>query len=151
GEPSSEPASLVLPLLYESFRASELLQDRCVARLSRSSLREQQDLSYCTLEFFNTAGRKVAELKNLVGKTVRDPGQIDARRAQGGASAAPLGASGHQVAPRGESGQCASEDLEWFLRALLGQWLGEPAERIDPTVGYYELGINSAGLLELVQ
>ncbi len=72
--------SLALPLFYESFRASELLQSRCVTRIQRTSLRQTQELSYCTLEFFNDAGCKVAELKNFASKLIRDPSLIDPGR-----------------------------------------------------------------------
>ena len=123
GGQSSEAVPLVLPLVYESFRASELLQERCVARLARNSMRRQQDLSYCTLEFFNTAGRKMAELKNLVGKAVRDPRQIGLKRAQAVRPAA--GCQGASSGRISEASSAASRSrgtaTEMFLRGLLAR------------------------------
>ncbi|WP_394849111.1 SDR family NAD(P)-dependent oxidoreductase [Pendulispora brunnea] len=121
---------LALPLVYESFRARELLQEHCVARIRRSSIREVQELRQCTLEFFDAAGRKVAELKNVTSKAIRDPGLIDGRRAQ------PAVAD-------------ARPTVETFLRELLASRLRRPVQQIDRTARFYELGLQSSELLEL--
>ncbi|WP_394849116.1 SDR family NAD(P)-dependent oxidoreductase [Pendulispora brunnea] len=135
---------LALPLFYESFRASELLQKKCVARIRRTSARRVRELRYYTLEFFDEAGRNVAELKNLAGKLVRDPASIThATRERPAAAAVPL-----QVEAATDAQAPA---IETFLRTLIANKLGRPVEQIGRTAGYYEMGIDSAGLLELVQ
>ncbi|MCY9410786.1 polyketide synthase dehydratase domain-containing protein, partial [Bacillus inaquosorum] len=67
-----EEQRLYLPLFYESFSASALLQTHCMTRIKRSSVRQEKELIYVTLEFFNASGEKVAELKNFTSKLVRE-------------------------------------------------------------------------------
>jgi len=138
---------LSLPLFYESFRACELLQRRCTTRIQRALLNRTQELSYCTLEFFNAAGQKVAELKNFAGKLIRDPALLDPSRT----SSMPVKRLSTAEQKQARSVRPAQPDIELFLRQLLADKLQQPLDYIDPTVGYYELGIQSAGLLELVQ
>jgi acyl transferase domain-containing protein/acyl carrier protein len=153
-EPAGEQ-QLALPLFYESFHACELMQAGCITRIRRASVRRVQELNYFTMEFFNDAGRKVAELRNFAGKLVRDPGLIDPARA--GSSPPPQIASVPAAAPAAApaatsaASTVVSTGAERFLRELLAAKLGRSAEEIDPAAGYYELGINSASLLELVQ
>lgn len=226
GARGAKQASLVLPLLYESFRASELLQEQSVARIALDTMRRQHDLSYCTLEFFNSDGRKVAELKNLIGKALSAPEQLlasheepatggkpngtraataaagdsttpdspspapdSSRPARGiagflrrvkGLSRKPVRAargtdsqqeaaakdasadserappprpSGHPVAPPSGAVDAGSlpDRLGPFVRGLLAERLGVPAEQIDPVEAFHDLGVNSAGMLEFVQ
>ena len=62
---------LYLPLFYESFCASAPVQTHCYTRVQRASVRLEKELIYLTLEFFDAAGQKVAELKNFASKLVR--------------------------------------------------------------------------------
>ncbi|GER89940.1 hypothetical protein KDW_41020 [Dictyobacter vulcani] len=57
---------LYLPLFYESFCASALLQTHCFTRIQRASVRLEKELIYLTLEFFDDAGpqsRRIEELR----------------------------------------------------------------------------------------
>ena len=62
---------LFLPIVYESFGASALLQRRCVARVRYASIERKGEVTHLTIEFFDEAGTKIAELKRLAGKRVR--------------------------------------------------------------------------------
>ncbi len=120
---------LSLPLFYESFKATGLLQESCFVRIKSSSLREKKELSYLSMEFFDTTGRKVAELLNFAGKAVKEPGQLG------------------QV----ETERPRAAEVETFLRQLLAERMRIPAEKINTQVGYYEMGLDSTGLLGLVE
>lgn len=50
--------TMYLPLYYESFSASERLQKGCTARILSSSVRQKKELTYMTIEYFNSAGQK---------------------------------------------------------------------------------------------
>ncbi|KIH86006.1 SDR family NAD(P)-dependent oxidoreductase [Pseudomonas batumici] len=143
-EPDRE-RQLALPIFYESFRAAELLQQSCVARLQLASSRESNELGYYTLEFFNDAGRKVAELKNFASKLVRDSSFADPVQAE---RTVPPMQTRDQAREHSQSG--AYSDIERFLQGLIADKLGVAPEQIDRDSGYYELGVKSAGLLELV-
>ncbi len=144
GDDPSRPPQLGLPLFFESFRACVPLQRRCIARLRRASCRQKHDLSYCTLEFFNEQGLQIAELRDLATKLVRN-------RAAFGRSPAPRrstpGAAAESGAQPTDAGTGAG--AESFLRQLIADWTGVAIGQIDPRLDYYELGVDSAGLLEL--
>jgi phthiocerol/phenolphthiocerol synthesis type-I polyketide synthase A len=140
---TTHETALALPLSCGSFRASALLQRDCVVRVRRESLRQRGDVSFLGMDFFSTAGAKVAELTDLACKVVRDPSSIDERRAWSSSGLAPAPVAGRTVrAARGE--------WEAFLQRLVGARLHRPARDIDPSSPYYELGLKSADMLELV-
>ncbi|WKB56130.1 SDR family NAD(P)-dependent oxidoreductase [Eleftheria terrae] len=140
GEPQ-----LALPIYYGSFRATDLLQTHAFARLRHASSRDTAELRYYTLDFFDASGRKVAELRDFASKQVRDASMIDPARAvaAGPATTEPPAAS----APAARSDDAGFRRL---LQRLIGDKLGVPPQQLDPAAGYYELGLNSVALLELV-
>nr|ADN68484.1 SorI [Sorangium cellulosum] len=144
-------AQLALPLFYESFRASALLQRRCIARVRRASARRAGELNYSTLEFFDEAGRKIAELKNLAGKIVRDPSSITEGARARPAPGASRAASATPAPPALGAGADALLEVEAFLRGVIAEKLRLPVAEIDRAAGYYEMGLDSAGLLDVVR
>ncbi|WP_160717036.1 beta-ketoacyl synthase N-terminal-like domain-containing protein [Chitinophaga solisilvae] len=136
---------LFLPLFYGSFRAAGLLQQECWVRILTDTVQRKEELISFTLEFFNAAGQKLAELKNFSSKLVRDTGLIDPERSavQQQPEAGPA-----VVAATGSRAVTAAENL---LRQWLAERLNKPLRHIDVQAGYYEMGLDSPGLLELVQ
>ncbi|MEG7378239.1 SDR family NAD(P)-dependent oxidoreductase [Bacillus subtilis] len=128
--------TMYLPLCYESFSASERLQKECTARILSSSVRQKKELTYMTIEYFNSSGQKVAELKQFAGKSVRD------------AAALHSGKEIHAVSQNPSRDYTA---IETYLRQLLAEQLERPAEQMDIHAGYYELGLDSPSLLKVVQ
>ncbi|WFE15879.1 type I polyketide synthase [Bacillus atrophaeus] len=149
---------LYLPLFYESFSASELLQTQCMTRIKRSSIRREKELIYLTMEFFNASGEKVAELKNFTSKLVREAELINGERktiqpnqetkADIPAESVTAGmkevsASVDHAGPYGEA--------EQFVSRLIADKINIPIEQIEKQVGYYQMGLNSSGLLDVVE
>ncbi|MFP5391438.1 MAG: SDR family NAD(P)-dependent oxidoreductase, partial [Gammaproteobacteria bacterium] len=143
---------LILPLFYESFRASGPLGSACTTRIAASSVRRKNELLYMNLEFFDTHGAKVAELNNYACKLVRDEGAINPGRKQAPApkAAAAPAASARSVAAVLPAGEDAGALAERYLVELMAARVGTPADQIDTELGYYELGLDSARLLDLV-
>ncbi|NQF13850.1 SDR family NAD(P)-dependent oxidoreductase [Brevibacillus sp. HB1.3] len=127
-----EEQRLFLPLFYESFRATALLQQHCFVSVQTSSIQRKNELMYMTMEFFDRSGKKIAHLQNYAGKLVRDPGLI-------------------QPSKQTASLSNESSKAQAFLQQLLADRLQVPAALIDTQIGYYEMGLNSPGLLEVVQ
>ncbi|NRS49278.1 SDR family NAD(P)-dependent oxidoreductase [Brevibacillus sp. HB2.2] len=127
-----EEQRLFLPLFYESFRATALLQQHCFVSVQTSSIQRKNELMYMTMEFFDCSGKKIAHLQNYAGKLVRDPGLI-------------------QPSKQTVSLSKESSKAQAFLQQLLADRLQVPAALIDTQIGYYEMGLNSPGLLEVVQ
>ncbi|MED1797208.1 SDR family NAD(P)-dependent oxidoreductase [Brevibacillus porteri] len=143
-----EEQRLFLPLFYESFRATALLQQHCFARVQTSSIQRKHELMYMTMEFFDRSGKKIAHLQNFAGKLVRDPGLINPNKNE-----VPQ-LRGDIKEPLHESNEPQSafvRKAQTFLQQLLADRLQVPAASIDTQIGYYEMGLNSPGLLEVVK
>ncbi|PSL48189.1 polyketide synthase PksJ [Chitinophaga niastensis] len=128
---------LFLPLSYGPFRAAALLEDKCFTRIYTSSVQRKEELLSLTMEFFNAAGQKVAELRNFTNKLVREPGTIQQPAKAVTVNMPPVEDIYTEVAN--------------YLRFLLAERLQRPEHLIDVQMGYYEMGLDSPGLLELVQ
>ena len=108
------------------------------------------------MEFFNEEGRKVGELKNFANKLVRDPELINQKRQKkepDGRNAVP--APQAEPAPseprRAEASAVLTEQCILYLKELLAARLNKPVKEIDPDIGYYEMGLDSPGLLDMVK
>ncbi|MEA5576032.1 SDR family NAD(P)-dependent oxidoreductase [Anabaena sp. UHCC 0451] len=145
---------LFLPLFYESFRADSLFRQKCIVRVKTASVRRKKDMIYIDLEFFNDSGQKIAELKNFVNKLVRESGFINPSLKKSDNVPAPkpnqeqssnLPASPSQI-DKSES----VESMEDLLKQIIASYLECAPDQIDTNAGYYELGMNSAMLLQVV-
>jgi acyl transferase domain-containing protein/acyl carrier protein len=151
-----EKELLFLPLHYESFRASALLQKRCVTRIQLSSIEQKNELLTFSLEFFDEYGKKVAELKNFINKLVREVELINPDRNK--TSQSPQAAQSLKPAKTffntsvsGSDNTASYNEAEALLQQLLAERLKKPVDQIQLNAGYYEMGLDSSGLLELVQ
>ena len=146
---------LFLPLLFESFRASELLQRQCIAWIQTSDIHQKNELLYLSIDFFNQLGKKVAELKNLTCKLVRDAGSIKGNRKELQSSKTESDTTGTitdiQKTPVSNSRNNSKiYEMELFLRNLFSDRLKRSAEELDTQSGYYEMGLDSSELLGIV-
>ncbi|MEM0672018.1 SDR family NAD(P)-dependent oxidoreductase [Dickeya oryzae] len=165
----NQQQDIFLPLYYESFRASELLSGRCITRVSRDSLKQTSQLSYLTMEFFKPSGEKIGELKNFTCKRVRDPAAINASRTPAVVPTQadePATTPVKPVAPMKQDAwseasaasaittsenASALEQAENTVKKILAETLAKSTTEIESDIGYYELGLDSAGLLQMVQ
>ena len=150
--------SMFLPLFYQSFRASNLIQKSCVTRIQTSSVQVKNELLHTTLEFFNEQGKKVAHLEKFTSKLVRKAKMINPDREDSPQTGAGLQQhekhSVQEVMPVKETNTSNRElysGIEDFIRQLLAERLEKPVEEIEAGIGYYEMGLDSPGLLELVR
>ncbi|MBW5469734.1 SDR family NAD(P)-dependent oxidoreductase [Brevibacillus formosus] len=153
-----EEQRLFLPLFYESFRASDLLQQHCFARVQASSIQRKNELMYMAMEFFDRSGKKIAHLQNFAGKLVRDPGLINPNKKEVSLARVDIQPSKQTVSlskgsvhEANESQSAVVSKAQTFLQQLLADRLQVPAALIDTQIGYYEMGLNSPGLLEVVK
>ncbi|WP_246059698.1 SDR family NAD(P)-dependent oxidoreductase [Paenibacillus lautus] len=155
---AQEEQRLFLPLSYAVFNASEPLQQRCYTRVQRESVLHKNELMFWTMEFFNGDGKKVGELKNLSTKLVRDAGLIHPERKGSHSSSQiterrkpPRVTSNKQFHIKGADETTPVISIEWFLRQLMADTLNCKVEDIHPESGYYEMGLDSPRLLEIVR
>ncbi len=157
----NERQDIFLPLYYESFRATAPLSAHCITRIGRESLKQTPQLSYLTMEFFTPGGEKIGELKNFTCKRVRDDAAIQVSRPHAPAESAvtsanpiePMKNETLSVTPPVISDQSDSalERAEQSVKKILADTLAKNIEEIDIDIGYYELGLDSAGLLHMVR
>lgn len=156
-----EDQRLFLPIHYESFIASELLGTECLTRVRKDGQVRKKELHYITLEFFNHRGQKIAQLTNYAGKLVRekellDPGRDAQRKVEKrevirhGRESVEHTKPGWQETKANRENRKANGKAELLLKGILSKKLGRPVDQLPMDVGYYELGLMSSSLLEMV-
>lgn len=134
---------LFLPLHYGSFRASAAFGDACRTRVRRSSVRQSEELLGFTMEFFDASGRKMGELADFSSKLVRHAGLIDpARRSE--APVAPVAPFTTPVPPSAPAATIGA-----VIASVIAEQLGVPAGQVSTVTSYYEMGLDSAKLLQV--
>lgn len=147
---------LFLPLFYENFRACELFRQKCIVRVKTASVRRKKDMIYMDLEFFNESGKKIAELKNFVNKLVREAAFINPNLQKSDNVQTPKPkqneekSSNPQASPPQIGKSEAMDSMEDLLKEIVASCLQCPPDQIDTDAGYYELGMDSAMLLQVV-
>ncbi len=135
----AEGENLFLPLYYESFRATTLINQRCYAYIPVSSISRKNEITSLSIHFFDEAGKKIGELTNLTTKMVR--------KGLGNGSAEPP----RQMTvsfPKNEV-HYPSEGAVALLKQLIGSQLNVDVHQVETQVGYYDLGLQSVNLLQL--
>ncbi|MCB2360148.1 SDR family NAD(P)-dependent oxidoreductase [Clostridium estertheticum] len=160
---------IFLPLFYESFKTSALLQKACIARILKSSIYRKNELLYATIEFFNDAGEKVSELKNFVCKLVRRSEVLSGLKKNEvkinekfqydftGISSSTFEADesekssdNHLNIGKGEH-LALLKNLQKFLKQIIALKLQCNETEIELESGYYEMGLDSLMLLEVIK
>ncbi|MCX8128558.1 MAG: SDR family NAD(P)-dependent oxidoreductase [Clostridia bacterium] len=151
---------LFLPLFYESFRASSLFQKHCITLIRPSSMKRKKDITYLTMEFYDENGRKIAELKNLIFKLVRETGLINpdlkentmpGKESRTLAVQKPVFQRGQNGTETGTAGTSPVKTAQKLLKQIISELLLMPVNEIESDMGYYEMGLDSPKLLEVVK
>jgi len=148
---SENTVGLSLPFYCRSFYASALIQGHCIVRARRDSVQHKPDIRYMTIEFCTPSGDKVAEVEALGSKLVRDPAQIDPARGKQTQQRMAVPAGDMRVVYPNKTPDAGAYEMELALRQIVSAKLGRPAAELSRDHGYYEMGLNSAALLELVR
>ncbi|MCM2451867.1 non-ribosomal peptide synthetase [Agrobacterium vitis] len=133
---------LWLPLAYAEFQATEPLRGPCHAQVALERVRVQGDILAFDLDFFKEGGNQIAALRQLTLKRVGDAGLLD----QAGQAT---------VKPRAQTGRSLKTPshtvsaLDVVTEAVVAVLGGGP-EAIDGQAEFYDLGLQSAGLLQVV-
>ncbi|MCF3124167.1 SDR family NAD(P)-dependent oxidoreductase, partial [Streptomyces arenae] len=138
-----------LPLHLGSFRTTGPLAGACTARVRRTSVHRRGEVVRFSVDFFDAAGRQVAELSELSSKALAGPSTVSTTTVSTAAVSAPaVSAATGEARAAGAAAAGRAADL---LRRLLGERLGRDPRSIPPTAGYYELGLESVQVLGLVE
>ncbi|VXD25119.1 SDR family NAD(P)-dependent oxidoreductase [Planktothrix paucivesiculata] len=149
---------LFLPLFYENFRASDLFRQKCIVRVKTASVLRKKDMIYMDLEFFNESGQKIAELKKFVNKLVPEAAFINPNLKKSDSSPTPKLNQNQEISSNPQSNLSLPqldksetwESIENLLKEIIAPYLRCSPDEIDSDAGYYELGLDSAMLLEVV-
>lgn len=132
--------NLFLPLHFESFSCSSEMNDRCFAFVPLSSVRQNQETVSLSIHYFDDRGKKIGELVNFTTKMVRPR----TTGVPGKQSRLPVSVLDHA------NGDEHAGQISIFLKHLISETLNVAVDDIDVRTGYYEMGLDSARLLELV-
>ncbi|MBW4478213.1 MAG: SDR family NAD(P)-dependent oxidoreductase [Tolypothrix brevis GSE-NOS-MK-07-07A] len=146
---------LFLPLFYENFRACALLGQKCLVRVKTASVRRKKDMMSMDMEFFDESGKKIAELKNFVNKLVRESAFINPNLQKSDQVQAPKPKQNQEksrnpATPPHIDKSEAMDSMEDLLKEIIASCLQCPPDQIDTDAGYYELGMDSPMLLQVV-
>ncbi|MGK3983835.1 beta-ketoacyl synthase N-terminal-like domain-containing protein [Sorangium sp. So ce136] len=136
-----DAGELFIPLFYEEFYAVEPLQTSCFASVDVSSVRKTNDIATLDIAFYNQSGKRVALLKGFTSKKVREAGALSLASSKVHSNAAAAG----EAVP-GSSG-----DLEASVRAVFARQLNGTPEEISLDTVFFEMGLQSAQLLQVVE
>jgi 3-oxoacyl-(acyl-carrier-protein) synthase/acyl carrier protein len=145
---------LALPIACRAFRASAAVADSCIARIWMRSITRTADIGSFDVELFGPSGQKHAEISGVACKVVRDftlirDGEDHETSPSAAGARVPAATATVPPAAAGQPG-VLSHELEPLLQRLIAQALQRPTTEIGLDQGYYELGLTSALLLELV-
>lgn len=134
-----EKGHIFLPLHYRAFSCSALITNSCLAFVPRSSIKRNNEIISLTINFADNKGKKIGELTNLTTKIVRQT----------------LGSPSHQQAisvnnSAKETEEAKKQEITLYLKQLIADALKVGEEAVSIKAGYYDLGLDSARLLSLV-
>ena len=152
--PGSSQDEMYLPISYESFHGKGPLLDRCYVRIDRSLIRTVNDIATIDMDFFNPEGRLVAKLKGLTVKRVKDRDQMDPERVKVEKVEKVERHEGIKTRDHYEGDEtnvsCVSS-LERALKKIFAKYINIEMDQLENSVGFFELGLESSQLLELVK
>lgn len=141
---------LYLPVVYESFYALEPLRTHCYARVNAASLHMVNDIRTTDVAFFNAAGKQIALLTGITAKRIRAKEQFNPDVINALHPPAVQENSGCETSSPYQL-ETTSTYIEARLRKIFSRRLDQPAAQLDIHAGFYEIGLESAQLMTLVQ
>jgi 3-oxoacyl-(acyl-carrier-protein) synthase/acyl carrier protein len=138
---------LFLPLSYAIFYSKEPLQNRLYVRIDQSAIRHINDITTYDMDFFDIKGKQVATLKGLTLKLVRNQEQLipDIAKDSSVLSDTRIRPSEENIKPFPVS------NVETYLKKIFYKYINSSFTQIDLNSGFYELGLDSSQLLDLVK
>jgi polyketide synthase PksJ len=137
---------LWLPLAYEAFHAVEAIASPCLVRVAADRVRAQGDILSFDLTFFNGQGAQIAELRQLTLKRVSGAIMID----PAGQTATVKPMPRRDADQKAPSHSVQAGDAEQLVIEVVAAVLGGAVGIIDHQAEFYDLGLQSAGLLQVV-
>jgi acyl transferase domain-containing protein len=139
--------TLYLPLFYDRFSARAPFDDECYALIRGSQVRGVHEITTLDIDFFDAHGRQVAALHGITSKRVRAPEHITRAAVPLKGSRLPPNAAIPEPVGDADADAAAVGDT---LRAIVAARLGMPAGSVEPSAGFFSLGLQSSQLLGVV-
>jgi acyl transferase domain-containing protein len=143
-------AALFLPFSFQSFHTVSLLQHRVFARIPRNAMRSSDQTASLTIEFFDDSGVKIATLTGLNGRRAVESALFVSLQHAATAPGIPVPSAVTIEDLAGGSAPTSIRSAENLLQQILAARLPSLQGAIDTNQGYSEMGLDSAGLLEIL-
>jgi acyl carrier protein len=120
-----------IPIALASLRAPVAMAGRFYVHVpGEEQLASSRDVMHNSYTIHDAAGRRIAEFTRLTCKRIRAP---------------------HAITSLVDGAARPDDRFTRQLRSLVGRVLKLPPERVSATVGFYELGLDSAAMLQISQ
>ncbi|MBP2000172.1 acyl transferase domain-containing protein/acyl carrier protein/NAD(P)-dependent dehydrogenase (short-subunit alcohol dehydrogenase family) [Paenibacillus shirakamiensis] len=126
---------MFLPLYFESFRATELMDTSSWAKVDISSIVRSGDLLSYTMGFFNHHGQKIAELINFTLKLIRNLEEKNITKPD--------------LYIKHSDELSTIHEVEASIVCLIADYLELETIKIRKDIGFFEMGLHSVDLLNL--
>ena len=133
---------LFLPIHFHRFRTTERLHNACFARIRTNEVVRKGELISVNIDYFDLAGRKIGELEGFNNKLVRAPSFISGEKAEPKKSV-----EKSQLKPMTLKDGGAAD----LVKDLFSHQLGTTEDSLDLSGSYYDLGLTSAMMIDIVK
>ncbi|AXE29468.1 hypothetical protein DK842_05865 [Chromobacterium phragmitis] len=147
----AQDGDLYLPLVIESFVATAPITGPCLVRIPNDGIIARGEIVTMSLDFFSVDGVWLARIKGFSAKRVRDARAFEPRALSADAGRAPAPAKEQPVRPQPAADERTTSAVVASLRAMIAGKLRTDADEVALDKGYYELGLESSDLLDLVE
>ncbi|HEX8174204.1 MAG TPA: SDR family NAD(P)-dependent oxidoreductase [Pyrinomonadaceae bacterium] len=149
GEVNPDDIRAYIPMYIESFRARQQTGEKCLVYVKPPRYKGTlADLNVCDLEFYDREGLCVMWVRGLTSKRVRSDSLITQWLDTGLTEKS--GTSNSEMAAT-DKGAGVRSSLESMLSGWLAELMDTTPEKIDTRRGFYELGLDSKDLLQVVR
>lgn len=142
--------TLYLPLFYDHFSGRAALDVECYAFIRGSEVWSVNEISTLNIDFFDVHGRQVAALHGITSKRVRAAEHITQAASAPRDVSTPARISSLAELPNARRPAANAAAVGATLRAIVAARLDLPAERVEPSAGFFNLGLRSSQLLGVV-
>ncbi|MGD9506562.1 MAG: polyketide synthase dehydratase domain-containing protein, partial [Syntrophobacteraceae bacterium] len=151
-ESVSRPA---IPFHIESFQAVAPLQGTCFVYVKKvKEAAASGDVLYSNVEIYSPEGVGLVRFQRFAAKRIRERGfmtRLERGREVHAGDAAPRPEANSAPAPRVQRERASSRDMETYLREVVAREIHKPPEETSVEAGFYSLGLDSVGLLNIVR
>lgn len=128
---NEESNRLFLPICIDEFSAQDVINKKCYVIIDKNNIVKKEEINTLSIEYFNINGVKIGEIHNLYGKIIRDDTTKE--------NDTDLSVKKHNF------------NFKEILKDIVSKKINVSSKDISINRGYYELGLASTEVLEVMK